>query len=298
MNKKNNTIEYLKSFYIKDYLYMAFAIVIYTIGLTGFIMPNKIVTGGLAGAALLLKYATGINASTTILVVNLALLVLAFRFLGKTFVINTVIGAGLLTLGVRIGETYLTPYFTANPWIHDAFRSIVVGGIRMGTGVGMVYSVNGSTGGVDIIGFLVTKYFKIRISRILLFVDVLVVMSSILVLSGYTMEKMVLGLILLPIMYQAVDVVMNGAKRAIQVTILSKKYEEIATHINTELKRGCTIVDGMGWYTKNPQKVVIVFARRGEGTTIFRLVNSIDPEAFVTRTNVEAVYGKGFEKFS
>ena len=296
MNKKNNTIEYLKSFYIKDYLYMAFAIVIYTIGLTGFIMPNKIVTGGLAGAALLLKYATGINASTTILVVNLALLVLAFRFLGKTFVINTVIGAGLLTLGVRIGETYLTPYFTANPLIHDSFISIVLGGILMGTG--LVYSVNGSTGGVDIIGFLVTKYFKIRISRILLFVDVLVVMSSILVLSGYTMEKMVLGLILLPIMYQAVDVVMNGAKRAIQVTILSKKYEEIATHINTELKRGCTIVDGMGWYTKNPQKVIIVFARRGEGTTIFRLVNSIDPEAFVTRTNVEAVYGKGFEKFS
>ena len=109
---------------------------------------------------------------------------------------------------------------------------------------------------------------------------------------------MVLGIILLPIMYQTVDVVMNGAKRAIQVTILSKKYEEIATHINTELKRGCTVVDGVGWYTKNPQKVIIVFARRGEGTTIFRLVNSIDPEAFVTRTNVEAVYCQGFEKFS
>ena len=73
MDKKNNTIEYLKSFYIKDYLYMAFAIVIYSIGLTGFIMPNKVVTGGLAGAALLIKYATGIDASTTILVVNLTL---------------------------------------------------------------------------------------------------------------------------------------------------------------------------------------------------------------------------------
>ena len=298
MDKKNNTIEYLKSFYIKDYLYMAFAIVIYSIGLTGFIMPNKVVTGGLAGAALLIKYATGIDASTTILVVNLTLLVLAFRFLGKTFVINTVIGAGLLTLGVKIGETYLTPYFTANPLIHDTFISIVLGGILMGTGLGIVYSVNGSTGGVDIIGFLVTKYFKIRISRILLVVDLLVVTSSIFVLKGYTIEKMVLGIILLPIMYQTVDVVMNGAKRAIQVTILSKKYEEIATHINTELKRGCTVVDGVGWYTKNPQKVIIVFARRGEGTTIFRLVNSIDPEAFVTRTNVEAVYGKGFEKFS
>ena len=168
----------------------------------------------------------------------------------------------------------------------------------MGVALGMVYSVNGSTGGVDIIGFLVTKYFKIRISRILLLVDVLVVTSSIFVLKGYTMEKMVLGLILLPVMYQAVDVIMNGAKQAIQVIILSKKYEEIATHINTELKRGCTVVDGTGWYTKNPQKGIIVFARRGEGTTIFRLVNSIDPDAFVTRANVEAVYGKGFEKFS
>ena len=298
MNKKNNTIEYLKSFYIKDYLYMAFGIAVYTVGLTGFIIPNQIVTGGLAGAALLLKYATGIEVAKTIMVVNLLLLVLAFRFLGKTFVINTIIGAGMLSFFVNIGEIYLTPYLTANPLIHDPFIAIVLGGILMGSGLGMVYSVNGSTGGVDIIGFLVTKYFKIRISRILLYVDVMVVVSSIFVLSNYATEKMVLGLILLPIMYQAVDMVMNGAKRAIQVTILSKKYEEIATHINTELKRGCTVVDGTGWYTKNPQKVIIVFARRGEGTTIFRLVNSIDPEAFVTRTNVEAVYGKGFEKFS
>ena len=298
MDKKNNTIEYLKSFYIKDYLYMAFGIAVYTVGLTGFIIPNEIVTGGLAGAALLLKYATGIEVAKTIMVVNLLLLVLAFRFLGKTFVINTIIGAGMLSFFVNIGETYLTSYFTANPLIHDPFIAIVLGGILMGSGLGMVYSVNGSTGGVDIIGFLVTKYFKIRISRILLYVDVMVVVSSIFVLSNYATEKMVLGLILLPIMYQAVDMVMNGAKRAIQVTILSKKYEEIATHINTELKRGCTVVDGTGWYTKNPQKVIIVFARRGEGTTIFRLVNSIDPEAFVTRTNVEAVYGKGFEKFS
>ena len=101
MDKKRNTIEYLKSFYIKDYLYMALAIGIYTIGLTGFIMPNQIVSGGLAGAALLLNYATGIKVSTTILVVNFALLIVAFRPLGKKFVINTIIGAGMLTLGVR-----------------------------------------------------------------------------------------------------------------------------------------------------------------------------------------------------
>ena len=298
MNKKRNTIEYLKSFYIKDYLLMALAIVIYTVGLTGFIMPNQVVSGGLAGVALLLNYATGINVSSTIFVVNAILLVLAFRPLGQKFVINTIIGAGMLTLGVKLGEMYLKPYFLANPPLHDPFIAIVLVSIYMGVALGLVYSVNGSTGGVDIIGFLVTKYFKIRISRILLYVDVLIVLSSIFVLKGYTAEKMVLGLILLPVMYQAVDVVMNGAKQAIQVTILSKKYEEIATHINTELKRGCTVVDGTGWYTKNPQKVIIVFARRGEGTTIFRLVNSIDPEAFVTRTNVEAVYGKGFEKFN
>ena len=163
MDKKRNTIEYLKSFYIKDYLYMALAIGIYTIGLTGFIMPNQIVSGGLAGAALLLNYATGIKVSTTILVVNFALLIVAFRPLGKKFVINTIIGAGMLTLGVRLGEMYLKPYFLANPVVHDPFIAIVLGGIFMGVALGMVYSVNGSTGGVDIIGFLVTKYFKIRI---------------------------------------------------------------------------------------------------------------------------------------
>ena len=90
----------------------------------------------------------------------------------------------MLTLGVRLGEMYLKPYFLANPVVHDPFIAIVLGGIFMGVALGMVYSVNGSTGGVDIIGFLVTKYFKIRISRILLLVDVLVVTSSIFVAQG------------------------------------------------------------------------------------------------------------------
>ena len=135
-------MEYLKSFYIKDYLIMALAIFIYTIGLTGFIMPNQVVSGGLAGAALLLNYATGINVSSTIFVVNVLLLIVAFRPLGKKFVINTIIGAGMLTVGVRLGEVYLKPYFLANPPVHDPFIAIVLGGIFMGVALGMVYSVN------------------------------------------------------------------------------------------------------------------------------------------------------------
>ncbi|CEN38042.1 conserved hypothetical protein [Capnocytophaga canimorsus] len=90
--------------------------------------------------------------------------------------------------------------------------------------------------------------------------------------------------------------VMNGARQSVQLFIFSKHYETIATHINTEINRGCTVVDGMGWYSKTPQKVIIVIARRTEATAIFRLVGSIDPEAFVTKANVSGVYGKGFDR--
>lgn len=296
--RDRKTIKYLKSFYIKDYLIIILGLAFFTLGLTGFILPNKIVTGGLSGVSAIIKYGTGIEIWKMNLIINILLLVIAFRSVGKQFVIRTLIGVSLLSLMLIFGEKYLQPYFEANPPISDVFLSAIVGGVFCGAGLGLVYSMNGSTGGMDIVGAMATKYFRISLSRIMLILDVAVVVSSYFILGGdkTTLEKTIFGLILLPLMWQMVDIVINGARQSVQLFIFSRKYEEIATHINTEIKRGCTVVDGLGWYSQTPQKVIIVMAKRTEATSIFRLVGRIDPEAFVTKTNVTGVYGKGFDK--
>ncbi len=299
MNKNTaNRIKYLKSFYIKDYLIIIIGLALFTIGLTGFILPSRIVMGGLSGISTIIKYGTGFEIWKTNLVINIVLLIIAFRVVSKQYVMRTLLGISILSLMLSFGEQYLQPYFTTHPPVSDTFLSAIVGGIFCGAGLGLVYSVNGSTGGTDIIGALVTKYYRISLARILLIVDVLIVCSSYFILdrNEETLEKTIFGLILLPLMWQMVEIVINGARQSVQLFIFSKHYEEIATHINTEIKRGCTVIDGIGWYSQNPQKVIIVIARRTEATSIFRLVGSIDPEAFVTKATVMGVYGKGFDK--
>lgn len=280
---------YLKSFYWKDYSMIFAGLILYALGLTGFLLPNKIVTGGLAGITVLIKSVTDIPLWVSYLSINCVLLIIAWKIVGKNFVFKTVISVGVLTFLLRYGELFIT-----KPIIHaDPLLSSMIGAMFCGAGLGLVYSVNGSTGGTDIIGAVVTKYRHVSMGRVLLLVDVLIVGSSF--FYFHSVEKIAIGLIVMAVMYYAVDLMISGMRQSVQFFIFTNKYEEVASHINSEIKRGCTIIDGMGWYSKNSQKIIVVMARKTESTSIFRLVKSIDQDAFVTQANVVGVYGKGFD---
>ena len=281
--------DYLKSFYLKDYSMIFAGLILYALGLTGFLLPNKIVTGGLAGITVLIKSTTDIPLWVSYLSINAVLLIVAWKIVGKSFVIKTVISVGVLTFLLRYGELYIT-----RPIIHaDPLLSSMIGAMFCGAGLGLVYSVNGSTGGTDIIGAVVTKYRHVSMGRVLLLVDVLIIASSFFYFQS--VEKIAIGLIVMAVMYYAVDLMISGMRQSVQFFIFTSKYEEVASHINSEIKRGCTIIDGMGWYSKKSQKIIVVLARKTESTSIFRLVKSIDQDAFVTQANVVGVYGKGFD---
>ncbi len=269
---------------------MIFAgLILYALGLTGFLLPNKIVTGGLAGITVLIKSATNIPLWVSYVSINAVLLIIAWKIVGKNFVIKTVISVAAVTFLLRFGELYITKAVIQA----DPLLSSIIGAIFCGAGLGLVYSVNGSTGGTDIIGAVVTKYRHVSMGRVLLLVDILIVASSFFLFKS--VEKIAIGLIVMAVMYYAVDVVISGMRQSVQFFIFTSKYEEVATHINLEIKRGCTIIEGMGWYSKKPQKIIVVLARKNESTSIFRLVKSIDQNAFVTQANVVGVYGKGFD---
>ena len=172
--------------------------------------------------------------------------------------------------------------------------SILVGAVITGIGLGLVLSANSSTGGGDIVAAIITKYHNISMGRVLTYIDAVIVMSSYILFQS--LETIIIGFIITVILYYAVDVVINGSRQSVQFFIFSTKYDEIATHINTELDRGCAVVDGIGWYSQEPQKIIMLMTRRNESTSVFRLVKSIDKHAFITQTNVSGVYGKGFEQ--
>ena len=280
----------LKKFYLKDYLTIFLGTFMYALGVTLFIMPHQFVLGGLTGVAVLFNYGFGMPVSITVLVVNAILLAVSNKVLGTEFLIKTVVGVGSLTAFLGFFETLnFTPIMTEEPLMAG-----LVGAIVAGSGVGLVMSVNSSTGGTDIIILIINKYRNVTPGRMMLYIDLFIVTSSFLIFKS--IETIVFGIIIIAVMSTSVDWILNGLRQSVQFFIVSREYEEIATQVNMQLGRGCTVLDGTGWYTKTEQKVLILMVKRSESNSIFRLVKSIDPNAFVSQTNVVGVYGKGFDR--
>lgn len=281
---------YLKEFYWKDYAVIFVGLAIYAIGLIGFIKPVGIVTGGLTGIALLVEYATGIPLQYTYFLTNLALLGIALKLLGLKFMIKTIYGVLVLTFLLTLCQTFITEPIVKN----EPLLSGVIGAMMCGVGIGLVFSSNGSTGGTDIVVAVINKYKNIAFGRGMLLCDFVIISCSYFLFYDY--QKIVYALIVMGVMTYCIDMVINGFRQSVQILVFSEKYDVIATSINTEMHRGCTILDGTGWYTKKPTKVIIILAKRTEAIEIFRLIKSIDEKAFISQSTVRGVYGEGFDK--
>lgn len=285
----------------KDYLFIILGITAYAIGFNCFILPHKVVMGGMAGIGSIIYYFTGnlaeagkfpfaIPVGYTVFAVNIVLLAIAWKALTRTFVIRTVFGFTVLTLALN-----LTQPFFPDTMVTDRLVSLVLGACVMGAGIGIVFVHNGSTGGTDIVAAMVSKRTNVSIGRTMMICDIVIISSGCLVL-GYGFEKAVFGMLITILTGYMCDLVINTNRQAVQFIIFSPKWEEIATAINNEAHRGCTVLNGMGWYTKRETKILLVMCRKIESVTIFRIIKSIDNDALITQANVNGVYGHGFDE--
>ncbi len=263
----------------------------YSAAWKGFLLPHQITGGGVTGIGAITYYATGIPISVTFFAINLVLLVIAVRTVGLAFSLRTIYGVAVLTIFFAILPQAVPGTFVG---AEDNFMACVIGGLLAGGGIGIVFLSNGSSGGTDIIAKVVNKYRNITLGRILLYCDVLIICSSYFFKFG-SLERIVYGLTAMAITTIAVDMVINGVRQSVQFFIFSKEYEKIATKINEDVHRGVTILDGMGWYSKEPVKVITVIARKNESVKIFRIVKDIDPNAFISQSSAIGVYGEGFD---
>lgn len=289
MNLKLNKVYYS----VQDYLMILLGTLLYGFGFNAFILSNEIVTGGVSGICALIFFASNemIPVSVSYFIINVGLLVVALKILGFKFLMKTIFGVFSLSASLSFFE-WLMERHPLLP--NEPFMSIIIGAFLCGSGLGLVFSANGSTGGTDIIGAVVNKYKNISIGRILLFCDFIIISSSFLLF--HNVEKIVFGFVEMFVSNYILDLVLNGNRQSVQFLIFSQKYDEIADRIINELGRGCTILDGEGGYSRKPVKVVVLLAKKSESVSIFRLVKQIDHQAFISQSIVRGVYGEGFDQ--
>lgn len=172
--------------------------------------------------------------------------------------------------------------------------AILIGGAICGTGLGMIFSANGSTGGTDIIAAIINKYKNISIGTGLLLFDFVIISSSFLLF--HDINKIVFGFVEMGVSNYMIDRIINANRQSVQFLIFSQKYEEIKERILKDLGRGCTLLNAEGGYSNQTTKVVVLLAKKSESVTIFRLVKEIDSQAFISQSNVKGVYGEGFDQ--
>lgn len=286
----------------KDYVMIIVGLVLYALGFTAFILPHAVVIGGVAGVGTLVYFGTNglIPVAVTQYVTNLILLAMAFKIVGKTFVLRTIFGATVISLSIGVFEGY----FMSHPvLIPDISMSVILGAILCGVGVGTIFIHNGSSGGTDIVAAMVSKVSNVSIGRTMIFCDMTIVALSVFLPFDGDFEAriqarvptIVYGWVVTFVIAYVTDMIINTNRQATQFIIISHEWSKIADAVNTVAHRGVTVVDGMGWYSKHEVKVLMVWCRKIESVTIFRIVKSIDENAFISKTNSNGVYGKGFD---
>lgn len=276
---------------LSDYITIAIAMCSYCIGWGIFLLPNNITTGGIAGVSSILYWGTSIPVELSYSVINGTLLLIALRILGLRFCLKTIYAVAVLTVGVA----FVSSNYTGHLLSDQPFMAAIIGAVFCGCGVGLGLSSNGSTGGTDIIAAIINKYRDISLGRVIMICDVIIITSSYLVLQDW--EKVIYGYVVLYVTSFCIDWVVNSHRSSVQFFIISSKYREIGERINKEPHRGCTLIDATGFYSGHEVKMLFVLAKRRQSDLIFRIINDIDPHAFVSQSAVIGVYGEGFDQF-
>ena len=288
---------------VRDYFNITLGLMLYTLGFTVFLLPYEIVTGGIAGISAIVFYSTGFPVQYTFFIINAALIILALKTLGWKFLTKTIYATFMLTFMLELAqEIVVQPDGTFYKLLGEGndFMSLVIGCIITGTALAVVFLNNGSTGGTDIVAAVVNKFHNISLGKALIMVDFCIIGSCLFIDSFGAIDlrfrKVVFGLCTMLIECLMLDYVMYWQRQSVQFMIFSKKYQEIAFAISRKTDHTLTILDGHGFWTGRPTKVLCLLAKKRESVQIFRIVKQIDPNAFVSQSSVIGVYGEGFDE--
>lgn len=257
-------------------------------GVSFFVLPLNILSGGVAGIAVALQPVVHVEPRIVINVLTIGLYIVGAFLLGKRFAMKTVISTIVYPLFITLIGAYA-------PTIHitdNTLLASIYGGVCIGVGIGMVYRVGGSTGGMDIPPLIINKYTKIALPTLVMCVDGMTVLIGALT---YGIEASMIGLVSVWVCGQVIDKVITlGSHEAKNVMIISNKHEELMDEIYKNINRGATILHAQGGYTREEKPVIMMVLVKKQFIELNRVISVIDPEAFVIVSDVNEVQGEGF----
>ena len=270
--------------FIKEYIIVALACVVMAFNINYFFVGNKLAEGGVSGLSLIIHYLSNIDVSYLYFALNIPLIILAYIFLGKNFLLKTFFATFVLSVFLKVFASFSEP-------LDDILLAAIFGGTINGIAIGIVFYAGGSTGGMDIVAKIVNKYTGIPISRILLATD-FIVLSIVAVIFGKVI--FMYTLISLVISSKMIDIIQVGIYSAKGVTIITTKEDEIRKRIMEETKRGITLIDAKGGYTQKEIGMLYCVVGQYQLIRVKTIVKEVDPSAFMIVADMHEVIGNGF----
>ena len=293
---------------IWEYLVLTFATFVFTVSWEAFMIPNGMTAGGIMGVCTIVEFATGgfIKASLSFFIVNAILILLAVLVFG--------IGFGFKTIYCIVMSSVFLWLVSDWGWLHsipgnflyveDKTLVPIIAGIFEALGIGLAIRSGGSTGGTDIIALIINKYWPVSLSGVFFVTDFVVVISQLLLRPGFgsyagdakTFNDVMYGILEIVTFALTIDLFTVGGRKTMQLLVFSEKYQEIADYVCNEMERGVTVLKAQGWFTRKDRNVLLVMLTRQELSNLSKVVNTIDPKAFLSVSAAAGVYGEGFEQ--
>lgn len=275
---------------IKDFIYIILGCIVQAVGMAVFMVPAKLVSGGISGLAQVINHLTGWPIGVMTLIGNIPVLIIGWRYLGRLqFAVRTLTAVFLFSV-----FTDIIYYVFPDPTLTgDLFLNTIFGAVIMGVGFGLVYLGGGTSGGSDIIGRILNQRMGLSISASYLICDSLPIILGA-IFFGW--ERALYALIAVYINGKAAEVISEGNSSFRQTYIISDAQEEIAKQIMTQMDHGVTILHGAGGYSRREKEILYCVIYRGEVNTLKKLVAEADPKAFMIVGQANEVLGEGFQK--
>ena len=293
---------------IWEYIVLTFATFVFTVSWEAFMIPNGMSAGGIMGVCTILEFATGgfIKASLSFFIINAFLILLAVLVFG--------IGFGFKTIYCIVMSSVFLWLVSDWGWLHsipgnflyveDKTLVPIIAGIFEALGIGLAIRSGGSTGGTDIIALIINKYWPVSLSGVFFVSDFIVVIAQLLLRPEFgsyvgdpkTFNDVMYGILEIVTFALTIDLFTVGGRKTMQLLVFTEKYQEIADYVCNTMERGVTVLKAQGWFTRRDRNVLLILLTRQELSSLSKVVNAIDPKAFLSVSAVAGVYGEGFEQ--
>ncbi len=257
---------------LKNYAYIFIASIILAIGIVGFFSPNKIITGGTAGLALLLHYITPLTIGTLIAAVNLPLVLIGWKYLGKMFAIRTIITILIISLAIDFFDKVIM----LKPFVLEMPLASIFGGIFIGVGLALVIKGNSSAGGSTIIARIVASKSEIKPGTVILVIDSLIILSSLFIFDNVV--RVLYSIVSIYVTTRIIDTILTGRLNKKVVYLVSKKTDELKKQITEQLGPEGTIIKGDGLFEGQEKRMILLIVEVNKLQVLRQMVKETDPE--------------------